>query len=51
MIWDFIFLQLAREADMQSDLDVVQLLEKQYQDRLEEEIAKVLFLFCYLKYV
>ncbi|NWQ73361.1 AKAP9 protein, partial [Columbina picui] len=35
-------LELAREVDMQSDLDVVQLLEKQYQDRLEEEIAKVI---------
>ncbi|XP_065688834.1 A-kinase anchor protein 9 isoform X4 [Patagioenas fasciata] len=35
-------LELAEEVDKQSDLDVVQLLEKQYQDRLEEEIAKVI---------
>ncbi|NWH79108.1 AKAP9 protein, partial [Piaya cayana] len=28
--------------EMQNDLDVVQLLEKQYQERLEEEIAKVI---------
>ncbi|KAM6142765.1 A-kinase anchor protein 9 isoform 2-T2 [Phoenicopterus ruber ruber] len=34
-------LQLASEIEMQNDLDVVQLLEKQYQERLEEEIAKV----------
>uniref|UniRef100_A0A8C0HRA7 A-kinase anchoring protein 9 n=1 Tax=Buteo japonicus TaxID=224669 RepID=A0A8C0HRA7_9AVES len=36
------FLQLASETEMQNDLDVVQLLEKQYQERLEEEIAKVI---------
>ncbi|KAK2536390.1 Akap9 [Columba guinea] len=35
-------LELAKEVDKQSDLDVVQVLEKQYQDRLEEEIAKVI---------
>ncbi|XP_076187660.1 A-kinase anchor protein 9 isoform X11 [Aptenodytes patagonicus] len=35
-------LELARETEMQNDLDVVQLLEKQYQERLEEEIAKVI---------
>lgn len=34
---------------MKNDQDVVQLLEKQYQERLEEEIAKVLLLFCYFK--
>ncbi|XP_061853134.1 A-kinase anchor protein 9 isoform X9 [Colius striatus] len=33
-------LKLASEIQMQNDLDVVQLLEKQYQERLEEEIAK-----------
>lgn len=50
MIWDFMFfLQLANEIEMKNDLDVVQLLEKQYQERLEEEIAKVLLLFCYFK--
>lgn len=38
-----VFLQLTSEIEMQNDLDVVQLLEKQYQERLEEEIAKVLF--------
>lgn len=43
-----VFLQLASEIEMQNDLDV-QLLEKQYQERLEEEIAKVCFLFCYFK--
>uniref|UniRef100_A0A8C2T9B1 A-kinase anchoring protein 9 n=1 Tax=Coturnix japonica TaxID=93934 RepID=A0A8C2T9B1_COTJA len=37
---------LANETEMKNDLDVVQLLEKQYQERLEEEIAKVLHLFC-----
>ncbi|NXY70406.1 AKAP9 protein, partial [Glareola pratincola] len=35
-------LELANEIEMQNDLDVVQLLEKQYQERLEEEIAKVI---------
>ncbi|KAK2531327.1 Akap9 [Columba livia] len=35
-------LELAKEVDKQSDLDVVQVLEKRYQDRLEEEIAKVI---------
>ncbi|NXT39456.1 AKAP9 protein, partial [Pelecanoides urinatrix] len=35
-------LELASEIEMQNDLDVVQLLEKQYQERLEEEIAKVI---------
>ncbi|XP_061853127.1 A-kinase anchor protein 9 isoform X3 [Colius striatus] len=35
-------LKLASEIQMQNDLDVVQLLEKQYQERLEEEIAKVI---------
>ncbi|XP_074905197.1 A-kinase anchor protein 9 isoform X7 [Buteo buteo] len=35
-------LELASETEMQNDLDVVQLLEKQYQERLEEEIAKVI---------
>lgn len=52
MIWDFLFffyLQLASEIEMKNDLDVVQLLEKQYQERLEEEIAKVFLLFCYFK--
>ncbi|PKU40967.1 a-kinase anchor protein 9 [Limosa lapponica baueri] len=34
--------KLASEIEMQNDLDVVQLLEKQYQERLEEEIAKVI---------
>ncbi|XP_035752650.1 A-kinase anchor protein 9 isoform X3 [Egretta garzetta] len=33
--------ELASEIEMQNDLDV-QLLEKQYQERLEEEIAKVI---------
>ncbi|NXC66961.1 AKAP9 protein, partial [Anhinga anhinga] len=35
-------LELAGETEMRNDLDVVQLLEKQYQERLEEEIAKVI---------
>ncbi|NXI66514.1 AKAP9 protein, partial [Anseranas semipalmata] len=35
-------LELASEIEMKNDLDVVQLLEKQYQERLEEEIAKVI---------
>ncbi|NXH45943.1 AKAP9 protein, partial [Dicaeum eximium] len=35
-------LELGREMEMQNDLDVVQLLQKQYQERLEEEIAKVI---------
>ncbi|KAM6281249.1 A-kinase anchor protein 9 isoform 2-T2 [Porphyrio hochstetteri] len=35
-------LQLASEIEMQNDVDAVQLLEKQYQERLEEEIAKVI---------
>ncbi|XP_054016905.1 A-kinase anchor protein 9 [Dryobates pubescens] len=35
-------LELGGEMEMQKDLDVVQLLEKQYQERLEEEIAKVI---------
>ncbi|NXP56455.1 AKAP9 protein, partial [Heliornis fulica] len=35
-------LELASEIEMQNDVDVVQLLEKQYQERLEEEIAKVI---------
>ncbi|XP_009884501.1 PREDICTED: A-kinase anchor protein 9-like [Charadrius vociferus] len=35
-------LELTSEIEMQNDLDVVQLLEKQYQERLEEEIAKVI---------
>lgn len=43
------FLQLGREMEMQNDLDVVQLLQKQYQERLEEEVAKVLLLFHYFK--
>ncbi|XP_014795729.1 PREDICTED: A-kinase anchor protein 9 isoform X3 [Calidris pugnax] len=34
--------ECAGETEMQNDLDVVQLLEKQYQERLEEEIAKVI---------
>lgn len=43
------FLQLGREMEMQNDMDVVQLLQKQYQERLEEEVAKVLLLFHYFK--
>lgn len=39
------FLQLGREMETQNDLDVVQSLQKQYQERLEEEVAKVLFYF------
>ncbi|NXG19657.1 AKAP9 protein, partial [Grallaria varia] len=35
-------LELGREVEMRNDLDVVQLLEKQYQERLEEEVAKVI---------
>ncbi|NWU65516.1 AKAP9 protein, partial [Pterocles burchelli] len=35
-------LELAGEMEMQNDLEVVQLLEKLYQERLEEEIAKVI---------
>ncbi|NXL44796.1 AKAP9 protein, partial [Podilymbus podiceps] len=35
-------LELASEIEMQNDLDLVRLLEKQYQERLEEEIAKVI---------
>lgn len=43
------FLQFGREIEMQNDLDVIQSLQKQYQERLEEEVAKVLLLFHYLK--
>ncbi|XP_068067300.1 A-kinase anchor protein 9 isoform X4 [Anomalospiza imberbis] len=35
-------LELGRDMEMQNDLDVVQLLQKQYQERLEEEVAKVI---------
>ncbi|XP_056342039.1 A-kinase anchor protein 9 isoform X3 [Oenanthe melanoleuca] len=35
-------LEFGREAEMQNDVDVVQLLQKQYQERLEEEVAKVI---------
>ncbi|NWV40717.1 AKAP9 protein, partial [Grantiella picta] len=35
-------LELGRELEIQNDLDVVQLLQKQYQERLEEEVAKVI---------
>ncbi|NXO82524.1 AKAP9 protein, partial [Sitta europaea] len=35
-------LELGREMEIQNDLDVVQLLQKQYQERLEEEVAKVI---------
>ncbi|NWW49990.1 AKAP9 protein, partial [Pedionomus torquatus] len=35
-------LELPGEIEVQNDLDGVQLLEKQYQERLEEEIAKVI---------
>ncbi|NXC85829.1 AKAP9 protein, partial [Cercotrichas coryphoeus] len=35
-------LELGREMEMQNDMDVVQLLQKQYQERLEEEVAKVI---------
>ncbi|NXM63537.1 AKAP9 protein, partial [Illadopsis cleaveri] len=35
-------LELGREMEMQNDLDVVQSLQKQYQERLEEEVAKVI---------
>ncbi|NXG61441.1 AKAP9 protein, partial [Hemiprocne comata] len=35
-------LKLPSEIEMQNDMAVVQLLEKQYQERLEEEIAKVI---------
>ncbi|NXH81686.1 AKAP9 protein, partial [Edolisoma coerulescens] len=35
-------LELGRETGIQNDLDVVQLLQKQYQERLEEEVAKVI---------
>ncbi|NXO63279.1 AKAP9 protein, partial [Phainopepla nitens] len=35
-------LELGREMEMQNDVDVVQLLQKQYQERLEEEVAKVI---------
>ncbi|NWR30299.1 AKAP9 protein, partial [Tachuris rubrigastra] len=35
-------LELGREIEMRNDLDVVRLLEKQYQERLEEEVAKVI---------
>ncbi|NWY41674.1 AKAP9 protein, partial [Sylvia atricapilla] len=35
-------LELGREVEMQNDLDVVQSLQKQYQERLEEEVAKVI---------
>ncbi|XP_009999868.1 PREDICTED: A-kinase anchor protein 9 [Chaetura pelagica] len=35
-------LKLSSEIEMQNDMDVFQLLEKQYQERLEEEIAKVI---------
>lgn len=43
------FLQLGTDIEIQNDLDVVQLLQKQYQERLEEEVAKVLLLFRYFK--
>ncbi|XP_031968321.1 A-kinase anchor protein 9 isoform X2 [Corvus moneduloides] len=35
-------LELGREIEIQNDLDVIQLLQKQYQERLEEEVAKVI---------
>ncbi|XP_063268528.1 A-kinase anchor protein 9 isoform X2 [Prinia subflava] len=35
-------LEFGREMEMQNDLDVVQSLQKQYQERLEEEVAKVI---------
>ncbi|NXB26114.1 AKAP9 protein, partial [Rhagologus leucostigma] len=35
-------LELGREIEIQNNLDVVQLLQKQYQERLEEEVAKVI---------
>ncbi|NXJ21149.1 AKAP9 protein, partial [Dicrurus megarhynchus] len=35
-------LELGREIEIQNDVDVVQLLQKQYQERLEEEVAKVI---------
>ncbi|NXC09874.1 AKAP9 protein, partial [Orthonyx spaldingii] len=35
-------LELGREVEIQNDLDVVQMLQKQYQERLEEEVAKVI---------
>ncbi|NXN82754.1 AKAP9 protein, partial [Bombycilla garrulus] len=35
-------LELGRDMEMQNDVDVVQLLQKQYQERLEEEVAKVI---------
>ncbi|NXC56949.1 AKAP9 protein, partial [Aleadryas rufinucha] len=35
-------LELGGEIEIQNDLDVVQLLQKQYQERLEEEVAKVI---------
>ncbi|NWT09669.1 AKAP9 protein, partial [Vireo altiloquus] len=35
-------LELGREIEIQNDLDIVQLLQKQYQERLEEEVAKVI---------
>ncbi|NWZ64513.1 AKAP9 protein, partial [Acrocephalus arundinaceus] len=35
-------LELGKEMEMQNDLNVVQSLQKQYQERLEEEVAKVI---------
>ncbi|NWT93102.1 AKAP9 protein, partial [Urocynchramus pylzowi] len=35
-------LELGMEMEMQNDLDIVQVLQKQYQERLEEEVAKVI---------
>ncbi|XP_042658067.1 A-kinase anchor protein 9 isoform X2 [Tyto alba] len=35
-------LELGSGTEIRNDVDVVQLLEKQYQERLEEEIAKVI---------
>ncbi|NXE87370.1 AKAP9 protein, partial [Menura novaehollandiae] len=35
-------LELGREIEIQNDLDVVQFLQNQYQERLEEEVAKVI---------
>ncbi|NXY15573.1 AKAP9 protein, partial [Atrichornis clamosus] len=35
-------LELGRDTEIQNDLDVVQFLQKQYQERLEEEVAKVI---------
>uniref|UniRef100_A0A8C3PBT4 A-kinase anchoring protein 9 n=1 Tax=Chrysemys picta bellii TaxID=8478 RepID=A0A8C3PBT4_CHRPI len=42
LIFHFFFLQFPSEMESKGDMDIIQLLEKQYQERLEEETAKVI---------